>query len=784
MSNVEKPQKGITDRNRSKVETRFVCKPLDCYSEVMLFLENPPPWRTLCKELTPHSDQVIRNIEINRHSLYRTLEKPENFCHFDPDADEVKRHDSKDLPKTLLCHDMANGYHDDSIIEGTSQFDAYTFYNWAAIDIFCYFSHHLVTIPPVGWINVGHAHGVKVIGTIISEWAEGITFWDEVLASEAQYRTVANALVAIAKTLKFDGYLLNVENKVNKPDMLLQFVRYLHRLVHEELPHGTLIWYDSVTVQGNLNWQNSLNDKNKVFFDACDGFFTNYSWSVEDVKASAEQAGGRLTDLFVGVDVWGRNFFGGGQFNTQSAIKVVHAMGCSIALFAPAWTHEALVADKPDQNNVVLAEELSPYKKYLLRDRAFWGSIWPFLNTRVPCHLPFQTSFCRGQGNKRCLYGEVLSPSPWYNLRHQQYQPNSAHGPHGYLLTSVDQLAKVQRQAQYKDKKGIIRVRASFQQSRHELHTVSREAAQHINAGQSDPEPSADSSRRADDTSSDTGSESDYKTQVRNKVKALKDMFKQKTTRIMSPDEASTAQPRDGARSSAASSVGSSTAASQADLSMVQMSVNLRLGQSDKSRYCLGYVRDERECLELYHYDCFTGGACLKVSPSDKMCTEHRMTRLLYCDFPCAEALVVCVVTKRLSQYAEQTLNVRLAMRNAAGEELCVVLTGRALAQTARLDARAAGIKHVYPTARAALAELRAYLLLAQPGFYVPIDNLFGWTVRYYEVPVPGSRVMAINLRTGLPQGGILLGHLGICHKTSEAWNSVTSARHDSAFTD
>lgn len=55
----------------------------------------------------------------------------------------------------------------------------------------------------------------------------------------------------------------------------------------------------------------------RPFFQACDGLFTNYSWVPEDVTASAELAGERLTDLYIGIDVWGRNFHGGGQFNTQ-----------------------------------------------------------------------------------------------------------------------------------------------------------------------------------------------------------------------------------------------------------------------------------------------------------------------------------------------------------------------------------------------------------------------------------------------------------------------------------
>lgn len=55
----------------------------------------------------------------------------------------------------------------------------------------------------------------------------------------------------------------------------------------------------------------------RAFFDVCDGIFTNYSWSENELRASAMAAGERLTDVYVGIDVWGRNFYGGGQFNTQ-----------------------------------------------------------------------------------------------------------------------------------------------------------------------------------------------------------------------------------------------------------------------------------------------------------------------------------------------------------------------------------------------------------------------------------------------------------------------------------
>lgn len=105
------------DRPRPKknvwIEEELTCQPLDTYTEINNFLIDPPPWRNLCKELTPHSKYKIRNMDLNIHHYEPTLETPDSFCHFNPDAEDVVRHDENTLPKTLVCHDMANGYHDD-----------------------------------------------------------------------------------------------------------------------------------------------------------------------------------------------------------------------------------------------------------------------------------------------------------------------------------------------------------------------------------------------------------------------------------------------------------------------------------------------------------------------------------------------------------------------------------------------------------------------------------------------------------------------------------------------
>lgn len=51
-----------------------------------------------------------------------------------------------------------------SFIQGFPSHETYRFYHWNQTDIFVYFSHRFVTIPPPGWVTAGHRHGVPVLG--------------------------------------------------------------------------------------------------------------------------------------------------------------------------------------------------------------------------------------------------------------------------------------------------------------------------------------------------------------------------------------------------------------------------------------------------------------------------------------------------------------------------------------------------------------------------------------------------------------------------------------------
>ncbi|NXP49464.1 ENASE acetylglucosaminidase, partial [Heliornis fulica] len=312
-------------------------------------------------------------------------------------------------PRTLVCHDMRGGYLEDRFIQGSATRNPYVFYHWRYIDIFVYFSHHTVTIPPVGWTNAAHRNGVPVLGTFITEWTDGEKLCESFLAGgEEAYRAVSEQLARIAQHYCFDGWLINIENTLSAAAVanLPPFLRHLTAQVHGAVPGGLVIWYDSVLRNGTLRWQNELNEENRVFFDVCDGLFTNYNWKEEHLERTRVLAGPRHTDIYVGVDVFARGDVVGGGFDTNKSLRLIRQHGLSAAIFAPGWVYEHL------------GEE-----NFLRNENKFWGSLAEYLPTHSICTLPLATSFSLGMGTSRFLAGKEEEAGPWYDLSAQEIQP-------------------------------------------------------------------------------------------------------------------------------------------------------------------------------------------------------------------------------------------------------------------------------------------------------------------------------------------------------------------------
>ena len=142
----------------------------------------------------------------------------------------------------------------------------------------------------------------------------------------------------------------------------------------------------------------------------------------------------RRTDIFVGVDVFGRGCLGGGGFQCDQPLREIRNRGLSVAIFAPGWTYEI-----PDRVRDKIGS-VEVQRRFFVREHTFWGLLEQFLNFHGPnlescrdphrvaepqCSLRFQTCFSLGLGSGAGC-GPV-APAPtwwWYNLRKMEFQPS------------------------------------------------------------------------------------------------------------------------------------------------------------------------------------------------------------------------------------------------------------------------------------------------------------------------------------------------------------------------
>ncbi|KAF8720086.1 hypothetical protein HU200_024864 [Digitaria exilis] len=312
--------------------------------------------------------------------------------------------------RVLVCHDMEGGYRDDAAPQGGTNPDAYALWHWHLVDIFVYFSHYLVTLPPPCWTNAAHLHGVKVLGTFITEWDDGAEVCKEMLATEASAQMYAERLTELAAALGFDGWLINIEVNLDVQfiNNLKEFVNHLTKTMHTAVPGSLVIWYDAITVKGELDWQDKLNEYNKPFFDLCDGLFANYTWKENYPQDSAAVAGNRKYDVYMGIDIFGRNTFGGGQWTTNVALDLLTKVDISTAIFAPGWVYET--KQPPDFESA---------------QNRWWGLVEKSWEVRrsYPKQLPFYTDFDQGRGYQVSVNGQQVSSDPWNNISCQSFQP-------------------------------------------------------------------------------------------------------------------------------------------------------------------------------------------------------------------------------------------------------------------------------------------------------------------------------------------------------------------------
>ncbi|KAF7234989.1 hypothetical protein EG68_11542 [Paragonimus skrjabini miyazakii] len=106
------------------------------------------PIRCLEELLEWKPDPETQSAVVPLHTCCYLLSDDGRFCKRSPHGSQV-----------LYCHDMAGNYlESDRFHAHTSIFPAFRFTRWHLIDIFVYFSHHTITLPPISWINLAHRY--------------------------------------------------------------------------------------------------------------------------------------------------------------------------------------------------------------------------------------------------------------------------------------------------------------------------------------------------------------------------------------------------------------------------------------------------------------------------------------------------------------------------------------------------------------------------------------------------------------------------------------------------
>jgi len=298
------------------------------------------------------------------------IESLDGLYNFDTESYESRVYKARDLLKRaptndrkndfLVCHDFKNNYRNDRFIFKDSSskiefFIPHSVLNSGLITEFCYFSHKFITIPPTNWINQMHRYGIKVYGTIITEWEEGKQRMEKFIENDTAIAKTVEKLEEIRQHFNFDGWLLNIENEVEKIDVpkLESFLKQLKEKNSQS--NGKVIWYDSVINTGKLSWQNALCEKNKCFYDISDGIFLNYWWNTELLEKSFSCCDYKPENVYCGIDCFAprseenklKNWPRGG-FNCDFMKKTMDSVSdnFSTAVFAPGWLFEASMDEK------------------------------------------------------------------------------------------------------------------------------------------------------------------------------------------------------------------------------------------------------------------------------------------------------------------------------------------------------------------------------------------------------------------------------------------------------
>lgn len=327
---------------------------------------------------------------------------------------------------------------------GLNKFDSNTFSYWQYIDKMVYWGgssgEGLIVPPSPDVTNAAHKNGVPILGTVFfppmayngkMEWLDDFLHQDK----EGHFPMV-DKLIEVADLYQFDGWFINQEIEGNEEQPLTKehatrMSEFIKQFKEQSEDKFEIMYYDSMTSEGIMDWQNALNDENALFLidedggKLADSMFLNFWWTEdrladkELLKASNQKAieiGFDPYKVYAGVDVQANGFTTPIRWDLFE--KSANATYTSLGLYAADWPYSS-------------SDSLEDFQ---MRENLFWvnskgdptvvdeatGTEWRGISRyaiekSALATLPFTTNFNVGNGYNFFIDGEKVSEMDWNN---------------------------------------------------------------------------------------------------------------------------------------------------------------------------------------------------------------------------------------------------------------------------------------------------------------------------------------------------------------------------------
>ena len=341
--------------------------------------------------------------------------------------------------KLMLC-----AMNDNPVAQGSESMLSYAFNYWQYVDSYIYWGGNgedFIQAPTGEVIDAAHTNGVPIVGVLGFPWGSGYGYVEQVSqfcqkAEDGSF-PVADKLIEMMDYYGFDGWFFNQESYGCSAEIAAR-LNEMMRYMHEKRPEIVISWYDSMTEQGGVSYQDAVNDTNKFWMTpnekgywGVDEFFMNYNWYEYDVTQTIntlKSIGRSQYDAFAGFNMQANVY--GDQLRDHLLVDEDGVAKLSLALYYSGQT-QTVAKDAVDFHRTELGYYVGGAGDP--RDTSVdvanpSVSTWPgmsrlFADKSPITSAPFVTDFNTGHGKYWFVDGVKVRDAEWSYQSNQDVLP-------------------------------------------------------------------------------------------------------------------------------------------------------------------------------------------------------------------------------------------------------------------------------------------------------------------------------------------------------------------------